>query len=93
MECHSIDDDGGITGRPLGEHPRGLVICTPGGSTSGQLAATSRPVVDSADPLGGPPDQRAATYPTYLAYWGRYAIDGDRIIHHADSGLAPAGLA
>lgn len=56
---------------------------------SGQLAATDRPPVDGADPLGGPPGQRAAAYSTYLAYWGRYEIAGDRIIHHVDSSLVP----
>jgi Lipocalin-like domain len=89
LECRSVDDDEAATGRPLGEHPRGLVIYTPGGWMSGQLAATSRPAVESADPLRGPPDQRAAAYSTYVAYWGRYAITGDRIIHHVHSSLVP----
>jgi hypothetical protein len=94
LECRSVDDDGAVTGWPLGEHPRGLVIYTPGGWMSGQLAATDRPTVEGDDPLGGPPDQRAAAYSSYLAYWGRYTIAGDRIIHHVDGSMVPgwAGL-
>jgi hypothetical protein len=94
VECRSVDDDGAITGRPMGEDPRGLVIYTPGGWMSGQLAGSGRRAVDSADALGGPPDQRAAAYSTYMAYWGRYEVAGDRIIHHVDSSLVPgwAGL-
>jgi hypothetical protein len=62
LAWHSVGDDGAITGRPFGEHPHGVAIYTPGGWMAGQLAATSRPAVDGADPLGGPQDQRAAAY-------------------------------
>ncbi len=94
LEFRSVDDGGTVTGRPLGESPRGLLIYTPGGWMSGQVAAAGRPAVDSAGPLGGPADQRAAAYSTYLAYWGRYAITGNRIIHQVDGSLIPgwAGL-
>ena len=89
LECRSVDDGGAITGRPMGEHPRGQVIYTPGGSMSGQLAADGRSAVGSADPFGGPVDQRAAAYSTYVAYWGSYSIDGDRIIHQVAGSLVP----
>jgi hypothetical protein len=89
LAWRSVGDDGAVIGRPFGEHPHGVVIYTPGGWMAGQLAATSRPAVDGADPLGGPPDQRAAAYSTYVAYWGRYAVAGDRIIHDVDTSLVP----
>jgi Lipocalin-like domain len=85
----SIGEDGTVTGLPFGEHPHGVLIYTPGGWMAGQLAATSRAMVDDADPLGGPLDQRAAAYSTYVAYWGRYALDGERITHYVDNGLVP----
>jgi hypothetical protein len=90
LSWRSVDDDGAVTGEPFGEHPRGAVIYTPGGWMSGQLAATSRPEMDGADPLGGPQRQRAEAYSTYVAYWGRYEITGDRIIHRVDTSLIPA---
>lgn len=89
LECRSVDDDGAITGQPFGESPRGSLIYTPGGWMSGQLSAGSRPAVDGPDPLAGPPDQRAAAFSTYMAYWGRYEVAGDRIIHHLDGSLIP----
>jgi len=89
LAWHSVGDDGAITGRPFGDHPHGILIYTPGGWMSGQLAATSRPPVDGDDALGGPPDQRAAAYSSYVAYWGRYQVVGDRIIHHVDTSLIP----
>ena len=89
LECRSVDDQGAITGQPMGEHPRGLVIYTQGGWMSGQVAADGRSAVDGADAFGGPADQRAAAYSTYMAYWGRYAIDGDRIIHQVEGSLVP----
>lgn len=75
---------------PFGEHPQGVLIYTPGGAMAGQVAATSRPAVDSAGPLDGPPDQRAAAYSTYVAYCGSYAVASDRIVHHVDTSLIPA---
>jgi hypothetical protein len=89
LAWRSVGDDGTITGQPFGEHPHGALIYTPGGWMAGQVAATSRPAMDGADPLGGPQDQRAAAYSTYVAYWGRYAIAGDRIIHFVDTSLVP----
>jgi hypothetical protein len=94
LAWRSLDDDGAITGEPFGEQPHGIAIYTPGGWMAGQVAATSRPAVDGTEPLGGPAEQRAAAFSTYVAYWGRYEIAGDRIIHHVDSSLTPgwAGL-
>jgi Lipocalin-like domain len=89
LAWRSLGDDGAVTGQPFGEHPHGVLIYTPGGWMAGQLAAAGRTAVDGADPLGGPQDQRAAAYSTYVAYWGRYTVAGDRIIHHVDTSLVP----
>lgn len=85
----SIGDDGSVIGLPFGEHPHGVLIYTPGGWMAGQLASTSRAMVDDADPLGGPQDQRAAAYSTYVAYWGRYALGDEQITHYVDTSLVP----
>jgi hypothetical protein len=90
LAWRSVDEHGTITGRPFGERPHGALIYTPGGWMAGQLAATSRPAVDGGDPLGGPPDQRAAAYSSYVAYWGRYEVAGDRIIHYVETSLVPS---
>jgi hypothetical protein len=89
LAWRSTGDDGAITRWPFGEHPHGVLIYTPGGWMAGQMAAASRSAVDGADPLGGPRDQRAAAYSTYVAYWGRYAVAGDQIIHYVDTSLVP----
>jgi hypothetical protein len=89
LAWRSLGDDGAVTGQPFGEHPHGTLIYTPGGWMAGQLAADARTAVDGADPLGGPQDQRAAAYSTYVAYWGRYTVAGDRIVHHVDTSLVP----
>jgi hypothetical protein len=89
LECRTVGDDGATTGQPFGEHPRGALVYTPGGWMAGQIAAASRPAVDDEDLLGGPQEQRAAAYSTYVAYWGRYTVAGDRIIHHVDTSLVP----
>lgn len=89
LTWRSLGDDSVVTGHPFGEHPHGILVYTPRGWMAGQIAAADRAAVDSADPLGGPADQRAAAYSTYVAYWGRYAVAGDRIIHYVDTSLVP----
>jgi hypothetical protein len=89
LAWRSVGDDGVTVGEPFGEHPHGDLSYSPGGWVTAQLAATSRPAVDGTDPLSGPRDQRAAAYSTYMAYWGRYEVVGERVIHHVDTSLGP----
>jgi hypothetical protein len=70
---------------PLGEDPRGVLLYTPEGSIFVQIASSDRPAIEvnplGGTPLGGDAAQRAAAYSTSLAYFGRYALHGDTVVH------------
>jgi hypothetical protein len=90
LQWRAVDEAGATLGYPFGEAAAGAVVYTPGGWMYGQLSAEPRPPMSTSDPVGGPEHERAAAYSTYVAYWGRYEIEGDRIVHHVEQSLFPA---
>lgn len=80
--------DGTVT-FPFGEHPTGLLIYTPDGSMAVQLVTQGRPKLDTSDALGGTQEERAQAYSTCLAYFGRYRVEGDQVIHQLEGSLFP----
>lgn len=74
---------------PLGKNPEGILICSPDGQVAVQTFEAERPRIDSLDPLAGPESERAGAYSPCLAYFGRYEIDGDTVIHELDGSLYP----
>lgn len=77
--------------RPFGEGARGQLIYTADGHMSATLCRADRP------PLGGrletsaraPADAKAAAFDGYLAYAGRWRLDGDAVVHAVDFALTP----
>lgn len=74
---------------PFGPDPTGLLVYAPDGAMAVQMTAAHRPKIGGDDPLGGPIDARAAAYSTCLAYFGRWTIEGDSVVHHIDASLFP----
>jgi hypothetical protein len=90
LEWRTVDHATGATlGHPFGEDASGGLVYTPAGWMHGQLSAQRRPLMPTSDPLGGSESERAAAYSGYVAYWGRYQIDQDRIVHRVESSLFP----
>ena len=91
LTWRSVDDATGATlGHPFGEAAAGAVVYSPGGWMYGQLSADPRPSMSTSDAIGGPEMERAAAYSTYVAYWGRYEVEDDRIVHHIEHSLFPS---
>jgi hypothetical protein len=90
LQWRAVDESGATLGYPFGEAAAGAVVYSPGGWMYGQLSAEPRPSMSTSDPVGGPEHERAAAYSTYVAYWGRYEIEDDRIVHHVEQSLFPA---
>jgi hypothetical protein len=70
---------------PLGSDPVGILVYTDDGCVTVQIAARDRPPI-AVDPLGGTPlggddPARAAAYGTSLAYYGRYEVRGETVVH------------
>ena len=83
-----IEDDG-TTVFPFGQHPRGILIYAPDGSMAVQMITKNRPPFDTTDALGGDIEQRAGAYSTCLAYFGKYEIQGNEVIHRVEGSLFP----
>jgi hypothetical protein len=79
----------GTVGYPLGDNASGMLVYTADGRMAVQLAAADRPSLDTDDPLGGDERDRAAAYSTCLAYFGRYEVRGDTVVHWIDVSLFP----
>ena len=84
-------DSAGNVGRPLGDHPEGRLLYSADGLMSVHMARASREAFRevSGNPFGGGPEQAAAAYRSYLAYSGRYRLDGDTVVHEVDLSLFP----
>ena len=75
---------------PLGEDASGILIYSSDGRMSVQLSAATRTPWQTPDPLTGDASDRAAAYSTYLAYWGRYEVRSDAVVHLIDDSLFPS---
>jgi hypothetical protein len=85
----SAQTEGGAVAYPFGEHAQGSVVYTPGGWMIGMLAAGDRANLSTQDVVGGSEEERALAFSSYLAYCGRYEIDGDVIVHRIEMSMFP----
>lgn len=79
----------GSTSYPFGQRPTGLLIYAPDGNMAVQMLTTERPSINTDDPLGGSPKERADAYSTCLAYFGTYELRGQEVIHRVEASLFP----
>jgi hypothetical protein len=84
----ALGDDGSET-FPMGDAPTGLLAYTEGGTMVALMAPNDRPPFGSDDLTGGTPDEQARAFSTFVAYAGRYRIEGDAIIHSVETSLFP----
>jgi Lipocalin-like domain len=75
--------------RPFGLHPQGRLIYTASGLMSVQFAGTARPKLRSRGLDKVNPEQERAAFRSYVAYSGRYRMDGGTVIHEVDLSLFP----
>ncbi len=64
--------------RPLGPHPVGHLIFTPGGHMSAMCISAERKPLDVDNPTDA---ERVALFKTMVAYSGKYRLEGDRVLH------------
>ena len=84
----AIADDGSEA-RPMGDAPDGLLAYTPAGTMVGIMGPGDRPRFAADDVTGGSPDEQARAFATFIAYGGRYRLDGDTVIHTVETSLFP----
>lgn len=86
----SLVDDG-TEAKPMGPSPEGLLAYAPDGTmiTVFGRAEGDRDRFATDDLTGGTTDERSAAFSSFIAYGGRYAIDGSTVIHTVEVSLFP----
>src|ERR1700756_3587176 len=83
---YSFIHDDGVIEKPWGTDVRGYLLYSAEGYMSGNLgpARRRRGVIERMPPAPRPRRNRR-----YIAYTGRYSVEGDTIIHHVEASLFP----
>jgi hypothetical protein len=74
---------------PMGERPEGIVVYTADGTMITTIGRAGRPPIDGTDMHGGPVEQRLDAMATYIAYSGRFHVEGDEVVHEVTMSLYP----
>lgn len=74
---------------PLGDDASGLLIYSADGFTSVQISRPGRPAYADGALHGGTDAERAPAAAGYLAYAGRYSVQGDVVTHKPLASLFP----
>ena len=69
---------------PFGSSPAGFLTYTQDGRVAAMISYGGRKRLSSSDSLSAPVDEQAEAFRTFIAYAGRYALDGDKVIHHVE---------
>lgn len=90
IKYESRYEDGSVR-LPMGESPEGVLIYTDDGFVSVQMTCPDRIHFASGDWLAGTPDEIKSAFESYLAYYGRYALNSDDSIvtHHVENCTFP----
>lgn len=84
----SLADDGTET-LPMGANPEGLLVYAPDGTIVTVFGRAERDRFATDDLTGGTVDERSEAFQSFIAYGGRYAIDGSTVIHTVEVSLFP----
>jgi hypothetical protein len=67
-----------------GQNPSGLLTYTADGRMMAIITHGGRRPLSVRDRAGAPAEERAEAFATLVAYAGRYALAGDRVVHHVE---------
>ncbi len=79
----------GLAEHPMGERPEGLLVYGDDGTMMVLLGRSDRQRVSGNDVSGSGLEERAEAMRTFIAYGGRYEIQGSRVTHHVEMSLFP----
>ncbi len=74
---------------PFGAHPVGRLVYGDDGHFSIMIARSDRARFRTGGQWTANSAEKAAAYDGVLAYFGRYAIDGNTMTHHVEASLYP----
>ncbi len=77
--------DGTTNTAPYGSNPTGFLTYSPDGRMTAIISNGGRRPLSIADRITAPADERAQAFATFLAYAGRYTVEGDKVTHHIEA--------
>jgi len=92
LEAFEVRLPGGRSVFPMGEDAAGRLMYGADGRMSATLSAAQRPAlsVPRLEAYGkAPPEEKAAAFDSYLAYVGRYTVEGEAVVHHVELASVP----
>ena len=69
---------------PFGPSPAGFLTYTQDGRMTAMISYGGRKRLSSSDARSAPAEEQAEAFRTFVAYAGRYTLDGDKVIHHVE---------
>jgi len=88
MSFHLRTLDGQLT-YPFGPDAVGYYIFSESGYMSVSLMPSNRRKFAAGDIMGGSTEEKVAAAETYISYSGKYEIQGDKLVVHAEVGFFP----
>lgn len=88
VSWEAIGADGSIE-RPMGRRPEGLLVYGLDGTMLVLLGRSDRARMSGEDMAGSSLEERAEAMRTFIAYGGRYEVQGSRVTHHVEMSLFP----
>jgi len=71
-------------GTPFGPSPAGFLTYTQDGRVTAMISYGGRKPLSSSDSRLASAGEEAEAFRTFLAYAGRYRLEGDKVIHHVE---------
>lgn len=85
LSASSTTSKGERNHSPYGEDPTGFLTYTEAGRVTSLISYGGRKLL----PVGATPEQQAVAFNTFLAYTGRYTLNGDKVVHHIEVSSIP----
>jgi hypothetical protein len=73
----------------MGPDPEGLLAYAPDGTMLTVFGQAGRDRFATDDLTGGTDDERSAAFQSFIAYGGRYAVEGSTVVHTVEISLFP----
>ena len=74
---------------PFGKEVKGLLIYQSNGYMSGMISGEGRPNISAPATKGIPDKERLAISKNFIAYAGKYLVEGNQIIHNIEVSFVP----
>jgi len=82
-------NDKGVVKDSFGKNPLGFITYTADGRMSVIITSSDRRALSVNDRTAAPVAERAEAFATMVAYAGRYAFTGDKVVHHVEASAMP----